>query len=260
MQQITDWGVATVTAVAAGFVAFMTSLPTILGALLVLVIGWAIAGWLGKLIAGLCRAIRVDVVADRVGATDFLRRSGAKLKVSDLLGDVVKWVVRLVFLEMAADRLGFPQVTAVINAVLGFIPNVIVAIVVLGIGAFVAQLAAGAVRASASEAGIANPQFLAKVASTAIMAFAVIMALNELNIAPVVVNTLFIGLVGALSLALGLAFGLGGRETAARYWDRWSSGLEDTASRVRTTATPVYGEPSRTTAPLPGSTTTQGLP
>lgn len=253
MSQITDWGAAVITAVAAGIASFMAALPTIVGALLILIIGWIIAGWVGGLVARLARLVRVDMVASRIGVSDFLSRAKSGLKVSDVIGEVVTWVVRLIFVEMAADRLGFPQVTAIINQVLSFIPNIIVAMIVLGVGAFLAQIASGLVRASASEAKIGNPTLLGKLTSGAVLAFAIIIALNELNVAPVVVNTLFIGLVAALALALGLAFGLGGKDTAARYCERWASGLEQNASKLSLTSTrtSVYGT---TDAPLSGTT------
>lgn len=249
MQQITDWGAATITGVAAGIAALMASLPSLLGALILLIIGWAIAGWVGGLVAKLGRSVRLDDMTERAGVNGFLRSSGTTMRASQLLGALVTWVVRLVFIEMAADRLGLPQVTAVINQVLGFIPNIVVAAIVLIAGAFVAKILSGVVRGSASEAGIGNADLLSRLTSGVVIAFAVIIALNELNVAPVVINTLYIGLVAALALALGLAFGLGGRETAAKYWQQWSSGIETTAARVSgnvQTRTSVYGD---TTAP-----------
>ncbi len=104
---------------------------------------------------------------------------------------------------------------------------------VLGGGAFLAQLLSGVVRGAAAEAGLKNPELLAKLASGAVYAFAVIAAINPLGISPVVVNTLYIGLVAAISLALGLAFGRGGRDTAARLTEQWVSGLQSTAQQVQ---------------------------
>lgn len=233
MSAINDWSVGFITGLTAGLTRFFGAIPNIIGALLLLAIGWFIAGLIGTIVVKLARAIHVDTVSDRVGANSFLARSGAKLKVSDVLGEVVKWVIRLIFIEMAAEQLGMPQVSQIINSVLAFVPNIIVAAIILGVGTFLGQILGGIVRASASEARLSNANTLAKLASGAVVAFAIIAALNELNIAPVVVNTLYIGLVAAISLALGLAFGLGGRETAARYTERWAGNAEAAATKLQ---------------------------
>jgi hypothetical protein len=138
-----------------------------------------------------------------------------------------------VFIEMAAEQLGMPQISLIINQILGFIPNIIVAVVILGIGAFLGQLLGGIVRGATSEAKVGNPDLLSNLTAGAVMAFAIIAALNELNVAPVVVNTLYIGLIAALALALGLAFGLGGRETAAKLTEKWAAQLETSAKKVQ---------------------------
>jgi hypothetical protein len=177
--------------------------------------------------------VRVDMVSDRIGVNGFLRESGTKLKASDMIGEVVKWVVRLVFVEMAAEQLGMPQVSQIINQILGFIPNIVVAVIILGVGAFLGQLLSGVVRGAAAEARLGNPALLARLTNGAVMAFAIIAALNELNVAPVVVDTLYIGLVAALALALGLAFGLGGRDTAAKLTEHWAGQAQSTLQRVQ---------------------------
>jgi hypothetical protein len=233
MTTVTDWTAGLITGLTAGMAHFFGAIPNILGALILLVIGWIVAGIVGGLVTKLCQGIHVDTVGDRVGVNDFLRKSGSQLRSSSVIGEIVKWVVRLVFIEMAAEQLGMPQISLIINQILGFIPNIIVAMVILGVGAFLGQLLGGIVRGAAGEAKVGNAALLARLTSGAVMAFAIIAALNELNVAPVVVDTLYIGLVAALSLALGLAFGLGGRDTAARLTERWSGQLETTAQKIQ---------------------------
>ncbi len=154
------------------------------------------------------------------------------MKASGILGETVKWVVRLVFLEMAAEQCGLTQVTALVNGILAYIPRIVVSLLLLGVGAFLANLLAGVVRGAASEAGMGSANLLGRLASWAVMAFAIIAAVNEVGVAPVVVNTLYIGLVAAISLALGLAFGLGGRDTAARLTEQWVGQAQRTASKT----------------------------
>jgi Conserved TM helix len=230
---VTDWTAGLITGLTAGMARLFGAIPNILGAIVLLIVGWIIAGIVAGLVTRLCRAIHVDSVSDRIGVNGFLQQSGTKLKASDILGEIVKWVIRLVFVEMAAEQLGMPQVSQIINQILGFIPNIIVAVVILGVGAFLGQLLGGIVRGAALEAKLGNANLLARLTYGAVIAFAIIAALNELNVAPVVVNTLYIGLVAALALALGLAFGLGGRDTAAHLTERWVGQAESTAQRVQ---------------------------
>ncbi len=252
MTTVTNWGAGFITGLTAGLARLFGAIPNIIGAALLLAIGWVIAGIVGGLVSKVCKAVHVDTVSTRVGAADFLEQTGTRLKASDILGEVIKWVVRLVFVEMAAEQLGMPQVSQIINAILAFIPNIIVAAVILGVGAFLGKLLGGLAHGAASEARIGNAGLFARLTYGAIMAFAIIAALNELNVAPIVVNTLYIGLVAAISLALGLAFGLGGRDTAARLTAQWAGQLEAATKRVQaaTPATvPAVGNPKiRTTS------------
>lgn len=230
---VTDGSMTLWHGLTAGLDRFANGVPTVLGALLILIIGWIVAGALAGLIAKLARVAHVDTLADHARVNDFLSRSGTRLKASDILGEVVKWVVRLVFIEMAAEQCGLTQVTTLINGILAYIPNILVALLLLGVGAFLGNLLAGLVRGASSEAGMNNPSLLGKLASGGVMAFAIIAAVNELGVAPVVVNTLYIGLVAAISLALGLAFGLGGRETAAKLTEQWVGSAQSTAAKAQ---------------------------
>lgn len=251
MATVTDWSAGFLTGLTAGLARLFGAIPNIIGALLLLIIGWVIAGIVGKLFTKLCQALHVDTVSSKVGAAGFLQQSGTRLKASDIMGEVVKWVIRLVFIEMAAEQLGMPQVSQIINQILGFIPNIIVAVIILGVGAFLGKLLGGIVHGGASEAQIGSAGLLSRLTYGAVIAFAIIAALNELNVAPVVVNTLYIGLVAALALALGLAFGLGGRETAARFTEKWAGQLEETAKKVQA-ATPAQ-QPKLQSATAGGS-------
>ena len=246
---VTDGSMTLWHGLTAGLDRFANGVPTVLGALLILIIGWIVAGALAKLVAKLASVAHVDTLADHARVNDFLSRSGTRMKASDILGEIVKWVVRLVFIEMAAEQCGLTQVTTLINGILAYIPNILVALLLLGVGAFLGNFLAGVVRGASSEAGMSNPGLLGKLASGGVMAFAIIAAVNELGVAPVVVNTLYIGLVAAISLALGLAFGLGGRETAAKLTEQWVGSAQSTAAKVQAAQTadggPVAGHTAR---------------
>ena len=218
---ITDFGTAIITGVAAAFAALFSALPSILGALIVLAIGWIIAGWIGGLLARGLRAIHFDDLADRSGVSTFLERAGVRTDPAAVIGALVMWYVRLVFVLMAANAVGLTAIGTTVNAVLAFIPNLLVALFILGAFAWLANVARGFVHAAVSGTNMPNGDAIATMAYVTVFAFGVVAAANQLGIAATLINTLFAGVVAALALAFGLAFGLGGREEAAQIWRDW---------------------------------------
>jgi MFS family permease len=213
---ITDLGTAVITGLAAALAAFMTAIPSVLGALVLLIIGWIVAGVIGGVLAKFLRTIRIDDLAERSGIAGFLRRARVKADAAGVIGGLVKWYVRLVFLLMAANAVGLTAVSGIVNQVLGFIPNLLVAIVILGVFSWLATTAKNLVMGAVESAGMPNSNMLGSLTFVAVLAFGIIAAANQIGVAATLINTLFIGVVGALALAFGLAFGLGGRDEAAR--------------------------------------------
>ncbi len=195
---------------------FMSFLPALVGAIIVLIIGWIISGFLAKLIVKALNMIGFERAVQNSGISDFIRRSGTKWTISQMIGEMIKWFIRLIFIQAAANILRMPQLTTIINSIVLFIPNLVVALVIVVIGSLIAKFLSGAVRASVSEMGVGSPNLLATLTQYAVVGFAVIAAANQIGVAAVVVNTLFIGFVAAIALAVGLALGLGGREVGAQ--------------------------------------------
>jgi len=233
LPQVTSWFDAVMLSITAALVTFLSFIPAIIGAIIILIVGWIIAGFLGKLVTMVLNRVGFDRAAAKTGISDFMARAGWREGgASRLIGDLVKWFVRLLFLEAAAEAVHLTAITQVLNQIVLFIPNLIVALVVIMIGALIARFVGDLVRGSASEMGFTSPNLLASIARVAIMTFAVIVAVNQVGIAATLINTLFGGIVLALALALGLAFGLGGRETAARMWQGWYQRGQELAPRV----------------------------
>jgi hypothetical protein len=201
---ITDFGTAVMTGIAAAFAALFSALPSVIGAILLLIVGWIIAGILGGLVVG----------AARVGVTSFLARAQVHADPAGVVGGVVKWYVRLVFVLLAANAVGLTAVSTIVNSILAFIPNLLVAVVILGAFAWLAGIARNVV-AGALQGRIPNAGALAAITYAAVFAFGAMAAANQLGVASSLINILFTGVVAALALAFGLAFGLGGREEAA---------------------------------------------
>lgn len=213
---------------------FFSFLPALVGAVIVLIVGWIIAGFVARLVErGLVRAGFEGAVMNS-GTSRFLQRANTSWTASKLLAQLAKWFVFLIFVVAAANLLRMPEVTAILNSILVFIPKLIVALAILVIGLMIANLLAGVVRAAMGGIGIEGSDVLASLTRYAVIGFAVVAALDQIGIATTVVNTLLIGLIGSVALALGLAFGLGGRDVAAKITQSWYESGRTAASRLET--------------------------
>ncbi|MET3134776.1 small-conductance mechanosensitive channel [Oxalobacteraceae bacterium GrIS 1.11] len=219
--QITEWSSAFMTSLAAALALFFSAIPKIFGFAVIVLVGWMIAAVIEKAVAAILRAVKFNELAQRSGFANFVQEMGTRADSSDLISNVVKWFIRLAVLVVAFDALGLPAVSEILRQLLLWLPNVVVALVVLVIGGLAANALSGIVRGAAAEAELKNPDTLAKVASGVVWAFAIVVAVNQIGIATELLNTLFMAVVGALALALGLAFGLGARETAAQIVRNW---------------------------------------
>jgi Conserved TM helix len=201
---------------------FFLLLPALIGAIILLIVGWLLSDLVARVVGTLLRRIGFETMAQRTGVTGFLTMTGARdASASSIIAELVKWLIRLIFIEMAAEALHISAVTTLINSIVLFIPSLIVALVVVMVGFLIASFVGNLVRGGAAEMGFRNPNLLAGAARAVIIGLAVLMALSQIGIAPTLVNALFIALVGAIALALGLAFGLGGREVAGQLWEQW---------------------------------------
>jgi Mechanosensitive ion channel, conserved TM helix len=260
--EISDWGDAVFLSVSNALNAFLNAVPLVIGALLIIIIGWIIAGLLARVTTEVLRRLG----ADRLFAEHSGRVYGERtrdIKPSVVAGELVKWLIRLVFLVAAANVLGLTQISELLNQVLLWIPNLIVAAVILLVAPVLARFVRGAIEVGAGEMGFTNAPLLGRIAEIAIVAFAVIIAINQIGIAANLVNTLFIGLVAAVALAFGLAFGLGGRDVAAELTRSWYEQSQQTAAKVKAHSedSSVDVATTRTTArPSPASASAKPSP
>lgn len=208
-------------------------IPALIVALLVLVAGWFCGSALGGLTAKLLRRAGSEGLAERMGVQRLLTGAGVtRMDASAILGECVNWIVRIISLQIAAEILGLVQITLLINGLIAFIPNIIVALVILGVAAFFGRILQAMAAGTASAAGSTNAQIMGSVAFWSLMGFGIIAALNQLHVAPMVVNTLFIGLVATLVLALGLSFGLGGQDVARDLTREWAGQARKAAAET----------------------------
>jgi len=207
-----------------GFISFV---PSLLGAIILFVVGWVIGSLIGKAIAQLAVVLKVDKLFDSAGANAFMEKAGLKLKVSGFIGGIVKWFIIVVFLMASLQIIGLTQVNDFLReAVLYYLPKVVIAALVLVIATVLADAMRKVVRASAQAANIRSANMLGSITLYAIWIFAFIIALSELGIATAFMQILFTGFIAALAVALGLAFGLGGKEAAGRAVDKISDEMK----------------------------------
>src|SRR5262249_20581203 len=233
MYQLRNMGEATWYSFTQALNTFMRFIPSLIGAIIVLVVGWFIAGFLARLIARGLNAIGLERAVERSGVGRFIEESNTRWTMSEIIAALIKWSIFLVFIQAAASLFGMAQVTAIINSVILFIPKLIVALAIIVIGSLIAKFLAGAVRGSLSEMGAPNAGLLARLTQYAVIGFAIVAAFNQIGIAQTVVNTLLVGLIGSVALAIGLAFGLGGREVAAQITQSWYNKGASLADRIR---------------------------
>ena len=202
--------------VSAKVVAF---LPNFLIGVLILLIGWLFGVILGRATIQIFNILGLEKFFAKAGLERLSRKSGHRLSVGVIAGAIVRWTVIIAFALAAANVFGLYYVSSFLVGILNYLPSVFIAGFILIVGNilanFVEKLIDGSVRAAGLRVSIAGT-----TAKYAIMVTAVLAALNQLDIVTSFTNTIFIGFIGAVSLAIGLAFGLGGKEAAARAIER----------------------------------------
>ena len=201
-------------------------IPNLVIAVVIFVVGWIVGALIGKLVAQVVRALKIDSALRSAGIEDTLSRAGFKLDSGAFLGALVKWFIIVVFLVASLDVLGLTQVTLFLQqVVLIYLPQVIVAVLILLVAAVIAEAMQNMVVGSAKAAHISRAHFLGAITKWSIWIFAILAALYQLGVAPVFLQTLFTGIVVAISLALGLSFGLGGQDAAKRFLENLRSDM-----------------------------------
>jgi hypothetical protein len=192
-------------------------LPILLGALIILIVGWIVAKAIRRAADWLLKTVRFDAMADKTGVTAVLRKGELNVTASRIVSGLVYWLIIIMVLVMTVDALGLPKGSDILASLFAYIPKVIAALLVLVVAMFLASFVSGIVRTAAGNANLPRPELIAGISRWAIIIFAVTIAMEQLGIAPLLVGTAFNIILGGVVLALALAFGLGGRDAAARY-------------------------------------------
>ena len=197
---------------------FVDIAASVLIAVIVFVVGWLLAILVSKAIDRLVKAIKLDSLLKTAGVDELMNKMGVRLNSGKFLGEIARWYLVVVFLIVAFNIIGLNHVTTFLASVaIGYLPQVISAVLILIIAALIAEAMRKVIVASAKGANVKSANFVGSVAKWAIWIAAILAALLELQIGTTFIQTMFTGLIVALSLALGLAFGLGGQDAARDY-------------------------------------------
>jgi small-conductance mechanosensitive channel len=219
MLAVLEWKNLIVEPVSQMLTRILAYLPVLFGVLVILIVGWLIAKAIRGIIDWLLKVVRFDTLADKAGISEVLRKGDLKVTAREVVSGIVYWLIIIMVLVMAVDALGLPKTSDVLASLFAYVPKVIAALLVLVVAMFLASFVSGIVRTAAGNAKLPKPEILAGISRWAIIIFAVTIALEQLGIAPLLVTATFNIILGGIVLALALAFGLGGKDAAAKYLD-----------------------------------------
>src|SRR3989338_8593732 len=203
-------------------------IPNLVVAIIIFIIGLLVGSLIGKLVAQIIRALKIDTLLRKANVEEYFIRAGLRLDVARFIGVIVQWFIIIIFLLAALDVIGLTQVTIFLKeALLPYLPQVIVAVLILIAAAIIGDAMKKIVTHSSKAAGIKSANFLGLGTRWAIWIFAILIALSQLGIGQPFTGTLFTGVVIALALAAGLAFGLGGQTAAAQIIEKIRHDISD---------------------------------
>jgi small-conductance mechanosensitive channel len=205
---------------------FFSFIPQLIGALVILIIGFIIAKVLQAITTRVLGSMGFEGWMEKGGIKQFFERSQTQQTPLSVIGKLVFWLVFIIALTMAVEALGISQISAVLAQFIAYIPQIIAAILILILAALLANFVAGIVR------GATGNDILGSIAQYGIIVFAAFAALTQLGIAPELIAPTFLILLSAVAGALALAFGFGGQETAAKLIAQWYGKGKEAASKI----------------------------
>ncbi|MCD6080615.1 MAG: hypothetical protein B6D53_01870 [Candidatus Omnitrophica bacterium 4484_49] len=200
-------------------------LPYLLGALIVLVVGWIVAKLIQKLATRIFKWLRFDTISDKSGLTNLLKNAGIKYTLSQLIGILLYWFVMLLVFISALNVLNLNITAQLLDKIIFYIPNVIAAIFVFVVGLYLASFLAGLVKTAMGGIGVQEANFLGNLTRAIIILFALVISLQQLKIQAGILSFALNIIIASLGLAFGLAFGLGGKDIASRMLEEWRNRL-----------------------------------
>jgi hypothetical protein len=211
-QNINDWFTIFMQSVQGAMEMLLKFIPQFLGALVIFILGWVVAKILQKAFHKIFSVIGVDKISVKSGIRDFLDSSGFKRDLSWICARIIFWTVFLIFMLPVSDILGLSFFGGLVNQALGFVPNLIIVLLIVLVGAWAAKIISGMVKGSSTRLGSDYSQILATVVNVTVLLITFIVALSQLSIDASIISNILLIVVGAMCVGLAIAFGLGSKE------------------------------------------------
>ena len=221
MNVLSSWQTALVASWAEVWQSFLGILPNILGAIVVFAIGLILAYWAKRLVIELLKLVQVEKFTKSAGVDSYLKKADIKFTFVDLFGTLVEWLVILVFFLAVVDILGLSVVSQVLMGVLGYVPNILAAVLIFAGGYIAAGIVDGLVRGALASVDHEVSKPLGRLARGVVILVAFFAAVDQLQIAQGLISTFFQGLTYTIVLAVGLSVGLGGKDLVSKILDEW---------------------------------------
>lgn len=209
-----DWYSVTIDALQNLWQGFVEFVPSLVGAIIVFVIGWFISIAIGRLVTEILKRIKFNRIFEKGAWKEALAKAEFKVDAAGFIGAVVKWILVIVFLLAAVEVLGLTEFAGFLKDVLGYLPNVIVAAAIFVVAVIVADILEKMIRASVESIRVGHGHIVGVIVRWSIWIFAILAILMQLKVAPALIQTLFTGFIGILVISAGIAFGLGGKDIA----------------------------------------------
>lgn len=211
-----DWNVVFVEPVKVMLGKFAQFVPMFVGFLLILLVGWLVAVILKKVLVKVLVFLKIDTLSGKINLSQLLEKGGIRYTLSEIIGIIFYWIIIFVAIATAINALGLTSVSSVIDRMILYVPNIVIAIFILILGLFLSSFLSSVVVAMSVNAGISQSVILGKIVSVTVIVFSAMIALEQLNIAAAIINAVITIIFASMGLAFALAFGLGSKDIAAK--------------------------------------------
>lgn len=226
MTILQEWSSITVEKLQDLWGGFLNFIPELIGAIIVFVVGWIIAAWIGKIVTEVLKRAKFDKIFEKTKWDEAFEKADFKMDMSSFLGNLVKWILVIVFLSAAVEILGLTQFAIFLGTIVAWLPNLVVAAAIFVVGVIIADFAEKLIKAVVSKMNVKYVNLVGAVTRWAIWIFAGLMILSQLGVGGEIIQIIVSGFVALIVVSSAIAFGLGGRDLAREI-------LEDARAKMR---------------------------